>query len=120
MKSINKITLLGTVTRDGELKEVAAGKSVYTFGLVTNRVWKDANGEKQTLSEFHNIICWGELAVFAAQYVKKGKPLYIEGYLKTYSFETPEGIRKDRTEIVMDNIVLLGARDTESAPLASE
>ena len=110
MKSLNKITLLSTVTRDGELKEVAAGKSVYTFGLVTNRVWKDAKGEKQTLSEFHNIICWGELAVFAGQYVKKGKPLYVEGYLKTRSCEPADGIRRYHIEIVVENIVLLGAK----------
>ena len=110
MKSLNKITLLGTVTRDGELKEVAAGKSVYTFGLVTNRVWKDAKGEKQALSEFHNIICWGELAVFAGQYVKKGKPLYIEGYLKTHTCRMADGSREFRTEIVVEDIVLLGAK----------
>lgn len=111
MKTVNKVILIGNVTRDGELREPTPGKFVCYFGLATNRVWKDANDDKQSLPEYHSVVCWGPLAEFAAQYVKKGKPLYIEGYLKTHTFETPEGIRKERTEIVLENIVLLGARD---------
>ena len=108
MKSVNKVILIGNVTRNAELREVTGGKLTCDFGMATNRIWKDDNGNKQSLPEYHNIVSWGSLAEFAAQYVKKGKPLYIEGYLKTHSWETPEGIRKDRTEVVMDNIVLLG------------
>jgi single-strand DNA-binding protein len=112
MKFVNKVILIGNVTRDAELKEVTGGKSVCSFGLATNRVWKDAEGNKQALTEYHSVVCWGGLADFAGQYVKKGKPLYVEGYLKTHSVEREDGIRRDRTEIVMENIVLLGAKDS--------
>ncbi len=113
MKSVNKVILIGNVTRDAELKEITGGKHVCSFGLATNRVWKDANGDKQSLAEYHNITAWNGLAEFAGQYVRKGKPLYVEGYLKTHSWETPEGIKKDRTEVIIENIVLLGARAAE-------
>lgn len=111
MKSVNKVILLGNVTRDPELKATAAGQSVATFGLATNRVWRDQSGEKQSLPEYHNLVAWGGLAEFCAQNVKKGKPLYIEGYLKTRSWDGPEGSKIFRTEIVIENLVLLGPRD---------
>jgi single-strand DNA-binding protein len=111
MKSVNSVTILGNVTRDPELKSTTGGQSVATFGVATNRVWKDAQGEKQSLPEYHNIVAWGGLAEFAAQNVKKGKPVYIEGYLKTRSWDSPEGLKMFRTEIVLENLVLLGARE---------
>jgi len=111
MKSVNKVMLLGNVTRDPELKSTANGQSVCTFGLATNRVWKDQNGEKQSLAEYHNLVAWGGLADFCGQNVKKGKPLFIEGYLKTRSWDSPEGAKIFRTEIVIENLVLLGPRD---------
>lgn len=111
MKSVNKVILLGNVTRDPELKATTNGQSVATFGLATNRVWRDQTGEKQSLPEYHNLVAWGGLAEFCAQNVKKGKPLYIEGYLKTRSWEGPESSKIFRTEIVIENLVLLGPRD---------
>lgn len=110
MKSVNKVTLLGNVTRDPERKETGAGQSVCTFGLATNRVWKSSTGEKQSLPEYHNIVAWGGLADFCAETITKGKPLYIEGYLKTRSWDSPEGTKVFRTEIVAENIILLGPR----------
>jgi single-strand DNA-binding protein len=112
MKSVNKVILLGNVTRDPELKATANGQSVATFGLATNRVWRDQAGEKQSLPEYHNLVAWGGLAEFCAMNVKKGKPLYIEGYLKTRSWDGPEGSKIFRTEIVIENLVLLGPRDS--------
>ncbi len=111
MKSVNKVMLLGNVTRDPELKATTVGQSVCTFGLATNRVWRDPKGEKQSLAEFHNIVAWGGLAEFSHQYVKKGKPLYLEGYLKTRSWDGPEGAKIFRTEIVAENVILLGPRE---------
>ncbi len=111
MKSVNKVILLGNATRDPELKSTQGGQAVCTFGLATNRVWKDANGEKQSLPEYHNIVVFGSLAGFCGQNVRKGKPLYVEGYLKTRQWESPDGAKHFRTEIVMENIVLLGARE---------
>ena len=120
MKSVNKVILLGNVTRDAELKSTQNGQSVCTFGLATNRVWKDQSGVKQTLAEFHNLVAWGGLAEFVAQNVKKGKPLFIEGYLKTRSWENPEGVKHFRTEVVIDNLVLLGPRDDAGMTHAEE
>lgn len=115
MKTVNTVTLLGNVTRDPELKATQSGRSVASFGLATNRVWRDAKGEKQSLPEYHNIVVWGGLAEFCAQYIKKGKPLYVEGYLKTRNWENADGVKMFRTEIVVDNVVLLGARDPAEA-----
>ena len=113
MKSVNRATLLGNVTRDPELKALATGQSVCTFGLATNRTWKDAKGAKQSLPEFHNLVAWGGLAEFIAKNVKKGKPLYVEGYLKTRSWEAATGAKMFRTEIVLENMVLLGPKQAE-------
>lgn len=115
MKSVNKVILLGNVTRDPELKATTTGQSVATFGLATNRVWRDQSGEKQSLPEYHNLVAWGGLAEFCSHNVKKGKPLYVEGYLKTRSWDGPEGSKIFRTEIVIENLVLLGPRDGADA-----
>ena len=121
MKSVNKVILLGNVTRDPQLKITANGQAVATFGLATNRVWKDANGEKQSLAEFHNLVAWGKLAEFIGESVRKGKPLFIEGYLKTRNWDNPEGTKIFRTEVVVDNLVLVGPRtDTDSSSDAIE
>jgi single-strand DNA-binding protein len=111
MKSVNKVTLLGNATRDPEIKTTTGGQSVCTFGLATNRVWRDSNGEKQSLPEYHNLVAWGGLAEFCAQNIRKGKPLYIEGYLKTRSWDTPQGIKIFRTEVVVENLILLGVKE---------
>src|SRR5262249_32264096 len=92
MKSINTVTLLGHVIHDPESKTVGA-RTACTFGLTTNRVWKDANGEKQEQAEFHHLVAWGRLGEFCGKYLKKGKPVYVEGHLKTGSWENPQGIR---------------------------
>ena len=110
MKSVNRVTLLGNVTRDPQLKSTGNGQSVVTFGLATNRVWKDQTGEKQSLPEYHNLVAWGKLAEFISDSVRKGKPLYIEGYLKTRSWDSPEGTKIFRTEVVVENIILIGPK----------
>ena len=120
MKSVNKVILLGNVTRDPEVIKTDGGKHVCRFGLATNRVWKDAEDEKHSLPEYHSMVCWGGLAEFCGQYAKKSKALYVEGYLKTHRWETPEGIQKERTEVVIDEIVLLGAKDRPTAPAAED
>ncbi len=110
MKSVNRVTLLGNVTRDAEAKVIPSGKAVCTFGLATDRVWKDAQGERQKLPEFHTVVAWGRLAEFCGEHVKKGKPLYVEGHLRTHQWEKPEGQKHYRTEIVLENVTLLGSR----------
>ncbi len=120
MKSVNKVLLIGNVTRDVELRATTGGQPVCTFGLATNRVWRDQQGQRQSLPEFHNLVAWGRLAEFCEQYIKKGKPLYIEGYLKTRSWENEQKHKQYRTEIVLEDVVLLGSRPSaeseESTP----
>ena len=118
MKSVNKVTLLGNVTRAPELKATTGGQSVCTFGIATNRVWKDQNGEKRSLPEYHNLVAWGGLAEFCQQHIKKGKPLYIEGYLKTRSWDGNEGAKIFRTEVVVEDVVLLGSKGDSPTPIA--
>lgn len=120
MKSVNRVTLLGNITRDPELKATNGGQSVCTFGLATNRVWRNQNGDKQSLPEYHNLVAWGGLAEFCSQNVRKGKPLYIEGYLKTRSWDGPEGAKIFRTEVVMENIVLLGPKGKMNESMEEE
>lgn len=120
MKSVNRVTLLGNVTRDPELKNTTNGQSVTTFGLATNRVWKDQDGSKQSLPEFHNLVVWGSQAEFVAETVKKGAPLYVEGYLKTRSWDSLEGTKIFRTEIVVENVVLLSQKDANVLELEEE
>lgn len=115
MKSVNKIILLGNVTREPEMKTTEGKHTVCTFGLATNRIWKDQNGEKQSIAEFHNIVCWNRLAEFCGQYVKKGKPLYVEGYMKTGSWEDTETKAKHfKAEVVAEDISLLSAKDKDT------
>src|SRR3989338_3728711 len=111
MKSVNTVTLLGNVTNPPEVKATSGGKTVCTFGLATNRAWKDAAGKKQSQAEFHNIVAWGKLGEFCGKAVKKGKPLFVEGHLKTGSWENAQKVKLHRTEIIIDNLVLLGAKD---------
>lgn len=115
MKSVNTVTLLGNVTRDPEIKVTPAG-SVASFGLSTNRVWKDKAGNKQSIAEFHNIIAWDSLAEVCCQYVRKGKPLYVKGYLKTHTWDDVDGVTHYMTEVVAQDVILLGAKPAGIQP----
>ena len=108
MNSLNRVQLIGNVTADPEIKTTPNGQKVATFSIATNRVWKDASGNKQEQTEFHNIVIWGKLADIVEQYVQKGKKLYVEGRLQTRSWEDQAGQKRYRTEIVSENIILLG------------
>ncbi|MFZ1075228.1 MAG: single-stranded DNA-binding protein [Minisyncoccia bacterium] len=101
---LNKAFLYGNLTRDPELKALPSGQQVASFGIATNRTYKDKNGQKQEATEFHNIVAFGRTAEVIAQYMKKGRPLFIEGRIQTRSWEGKEdGKKQYRTEIVVDN-----------------
>ncbi|MDB5244806.1 MAG: single-strand binding protein single-strand DNA-binding protein [Parcubacteria group bacterium] len=101
---LNKVTLYGNLTRDPELKALPSGSNVASFGIATNRSYKDKNGAKQESTEFHNLVAFGRTAEVIAQYVKKGRPLFIEGRLQTRSWDDKETGKKNyRTEIVVEN-----------------
>ncbi|MEK7145048.1 MAG: single-stranded DNA-binding protein [Patescibacteria group bacterium] len=101
---LNKVFLYGNLTRDPELKALPSGSNVANFGLATNRTYKDKNGAKQETTEFHNVVAFGRTAEVIAQYVKKGRPIFVEGRLQTRSWEGKEdGKKQYRTEIIVDN-----------------
>lgn len=117
---LNKVMLIGRLTRDPETRTIPSGEMVATFSLATGRQWTDkATGQKKSQSEFHNIVAWRRLADIASQYLKKGGQVYIEGHLQTRSWDDPSGKKNYRTEIVADNLILLGGRPSGSAAPAS-
>lgn len=109
--SLNKAMVIGNLTRDPELRQTGSGQPVCSFGVATNRSWNNRQtGEKQEATEFHNIVAWGKLAEICAQYLKKGNKVYIEGRLQTRDWEGQDGVKRYRTEIVTENMVMLGGR----------
>lgn len=100
---LNKVVLYGNLTRDVELKSLPSGSAVASFGVATNRTWKDKDGSKKEQTEFHNVVAFGRTAEVIAQYCKKGRPLYIEGRIQTRSWEGKEdGKKQYRTEVVCE------------------
>lgn len=110
--NLNKVFLLGNLTRDPELKNLPSGQQVCSFGIATNKTWTDKEtGEKKQKAEFHNIVAWRNLATIASQYLKKGGLVFVEGHLTTRSWDDASGNKKYRTEVIADNIQL-GPRTT--------
>lgn len=107
MYSLNKVQLIGNITRDPEVRQIPSGQMVCTIGVATNRAWKDQQGQKQEQTEFHNVVCWGRLAEIAGQYLKKGTKVYFEGRLQTRSWDNDAGVKQYRTEIVAENMIIL-------------
>lgn len=108
--------IIGNVTRDPELRATATGQNVCSFGIATNQQWTDAQGQKQQRAEYHNIVAWGKLAEICGQYLGKGRKVYIEGRLQTREWETPDAQKRQRTEIVAENMILLDRKDVSGAP----
>lgn len=100
---LNKVMLYGNLTRDPEVRALPNGGNVCSFGLATNRVYKKADGSKQEETEFHNIVTFGRLADTCGQYLKKGSAAYVEGRLKTRSWEGEKG-KQYKTEIIADAV----------------
>ena len=106
---LNKVMLIGRLTRDPEAKTTPQGVAVTSFGLATGRVWKDDQGNRRDATEFHNVVAWRRLAEICAQYLTKGKQVYIEGHLQTRSWDGQDGKKNYRTEVVADNMIMLGS-----------
>ena len=105
--NLNKAMIIGNVTRDPELKSTPSGQSVASFSVATNLVWTDKSGTQQKKVEFHNIIAWRKLAEICSKYLKKGAKVYIEGRLQTTDWTGNDGVKRYRTEIVADNMIML-------------
>jgi single-strand DNA-binding protein len=110
MRSVNKVIIVGNLTRDPELKETQGGQAIATFGVATNREWGNGEGERKSSVEFHEVVAWARRAEVCHQILKKGNLVYIEGYLKTRSWDGEDGKKRFRTEIVIEDIIKLEKR----------
>lgn len=118
---LNKVMIIGRLTRDPEVKVIPSGASVCQLGLATNYVYTNQQtGQKVEQVEYHNVVLWRKLAEIAGQYLKKGRRIYIEGRLQTRSWDGQDGQKRYKTEIVGDNMIMLdGGAPTGSAPMGS-
>ena len=112
--NLNKVMLVGRLTRDPEIRNTTSGQSVATLSLATNRFWKDKSGQRQDKTEFHNIVLWGRLAEIAGQYLTKGQEAFIEGRMETRKYTAKDGSEKRITEVIAENMQL-GSR-AQGAP----
>jgi len=101
---INKAIVYGNLTRDPELKSLPSGIQVATMAIATNRTWKDQQGARQESTDYHNVVVFGRQAETAAQYLKKGSGVFVEGRMQTRSWDAADGTKKYRTEIVADRV----------------
>lgn len=109
MASINKVTLIGRLGRDPEMRYTTDGTPVATFSLATSETWKDKNGEKQEKTEWHNIVAWRKLGEIAGEYLKKGKEVYLEGKIQSREYTDKEGIKRRVYEIIATEMKMLGS-----------
>lgn len=115
--SLNKVLLIGNLTRDPELRSTPSGQSVANFSIATNRVWKDPQtGERKEAAEFHNIVMWRRLAEIAGQYLRKGSKIFLEGRLQTRSWQDQSGNKKYMTEIIAENMQMLDRKPQGGSP----
>lgn len=109
-RSLNRVQLIGNLTRDPELRYTPSGSAVCSFSLATNRSWTTDSGEKHEDAEYHRIVAWNKLAELCSQLLVKGSKVYIEGRLSTRSWTAQDGAQKSVTEIVADDMILLDSK----------
>jgi single-strand DNA-binding protein len=117
--NLNRAMLIGNLTRDPEVRTTQNGTSVASFGVATNFVWTDQSGNRQEKAEYHNIVAWRKLADICAQYLRKGAKIYVEGRLQTRSWDDQTGNKRYITEIVAENMIMLGSKSQSSDRPAS-
>jgi single-strand DNA-binding protein len=114
-RSLNKVFLIGNLTRDPEIRYTSSGAAVCSFGMATNRSWKDSEGEIREEAEFHNLVSWNKMAEVCYQILAKGMKVYIEGELRTRSWDDEDGNTKYRTEIKVNEMILLDSKNKTGA-----
>lgn len=114
-RSLNKVQLIGNLTRDPELRYTPQGTAVCTLGLATNRSWVTESGEKKESAEFHRIVAWNKLAELCSQLLFKGRRVYIEGRLQTRQWTAQDGTPRQTTEIVIGEMLILDSRRAQGA-----
>lgn len=110
-RGLNKVTLIGNLGRDAEMRFTPSGKSVANFSVAVNQVWKGADGELHTETEWFNVVAWGNLAEISKKYLKKGSLVYVEGRLQSRSWQDSEGGQHKSIEIVARDILMLSEKD---------
>lgn len=114
MKDLNKAMVIGNLTRDPEIRSIPSGQAVASFTVATNRRWKSQEGEMKDSAEFHDIVAWGKLAEIAEKILKKGRRTYVEGRLQTRSWEGQDGVKRNKTEIIASDIIVLDKKPEEA------
>lgn len=109
-RSLNKVQLIGNLTRDPELRYTPSGTAVCTFGLATNRSWTTQSGEIKEETEFHRIVAWNKLAELCSQLLTKGRKVYVEGRLSTRSWTAQDNTQRTTTEIVIEDMIILDSK----------
>jgi len=117
--NLNKAMIIGNLTRDPELRSTPSGQNVASFSVATNFVWTDQSGQQQKKVEFHNVIAWRKLAEICAKYLHKGSKVYIEGRLQTRDWTGQDGVKRYRTEIVAENMIMLDSKNANDSFSAS-
>lgn len=119
--SVNKVILIGNLGKDPEVRYLEGGTAVANFTLATSETYKDRNtGEKKSITDWHNIVVWRSLAELVEKYLKKGSKIYVEGKLKTRSWKDQEGNTRYTTEVVADNLTMLGGKNETKAETKPE
>jgi len=113
MRDLDKVLIIGNLTRDPESRFTPSGQSVASFAVATNRRWKGQDGEVKDSVEYHDVVAWGKLAEIAEKILKKGRRAYIEGRLQTRSWEGQDGVKRNKTEIVAADIIVLDKKGAE-------
>jgi len=116
--NLNKAMIIGNLTRDPEVRNTAGGQPVASFGVATNLVWTDQSGQQQKKTEFHNIIAWRKLADICAKYLRRGSKVYIEGRLQTTDWTGQDGVKRYKTEIVAENMIMLDTKAGAGTPFS--
>lgn len=114
MRSVNKVTIIGHLTRDPEVRTTSTGHKVSTFSLATNRVWKDATGQKKESVDYIDCVAWDKLAEVLEMYVGVGQAVYIEGELRTRSWMGQDGTKRYKTEVICKEVNILTWKDKDS------
>ncbi len=109
-RSLNKVQLIGNLTRDPELRYTPTGAAVCTIGLATNRYWTTESGEKKEETEFHRVVAWNKLAELCSQLLVKGRKIYVEGRLRTNAWQGKDGAQRSTTEVVIEDMIILDSR----------
>ncbi|HSW48072.1 MAG TPA: single-stranded DNA-binding protein [Candidatus Saccharimonadales bacterium] len=109
-RSLNKVQLIGNLTRDPELRYTPNGNAVCSFSIATNRNWTTDNGEKREEVDFHRIIAWNKLGELCSQFLVKGRKVYVEGRLSTRNWTGQDGAQKSTTEVIINDMILLDSK----------